>query len=237
MSGSSATHFNHELQPFENPVANLPAPLDDIPDRLEELVNWLSHGVGFLAAVGGFVVLLALAIESSDALMRTAVAIYGTSLVVLYLASTLYHMARTPRLRRAMKIFDHAAIFGLIAGTWTPFALGPLRATGHGWWLFGIVWGLALMGIALKLFYTGRFRLLSTGVYLGMGWLSLLVIGPMIETLPPPALKLLFAGGAAYTLGVVFYLWQRLPHNHGIWHGFVMAGSAFHFFAILRLLE
>lgn len=214
-----------------------PPPLvDDIPDRLEELVNWLSHGVGLLAALGGFVVLAMLALESGTPLMALALVIYGVSLITLYLASTLYHLARTPRLRRAMKIFDHAAIFGLIAGTWTPFALGPLRDTGHGWWLFGIVWGLALVGIALKLFFTGRFRLLSTGVYLGMGWLSLLVIGPMMETIPGPALTLLFAGGAAYTFGVIFYLWQRLPHNHGIWHFFVMAGSALHFFAILRLL-
>lgn len=206
-------------------------------DPIEELVNWLSHGIGFLAAIGGLVVLIVFAALQGSSAMIVAVSLYGASLVVLYLASTLYHMARTPRARRAFKIFDHAAIFGLIAGTWTPFALGPLQQTGHGWWTLGVVWGLAVLGIGFKLFYTGRFRLLSTGIYLGMGWLSLAVIGPLAEVAPPTALTWLIVGGLAYTLGVVFYLWRQLPFSHGIWHVFVLAGSTSHYFSVLALLD
>ncbi|TVQ95461.1 MAG: hypothetical protein EA398_17745 [Deltaproteobacteria bacterium] len=203
---------------------------------MEELVNWLTHGVGLLAAVGGFVFLLAIALGQASTPLLVGVVVYGVSLVTLYLASTLYHLARTPGMRRAMKIFDHAAIFGLIAGSWTPFLLGPLQETGHGWWFLGIVWGLAVLGIAMKLFFTGRFRLLSTGVYLGMGWLGLAIIGPLHGAAPPGVLFWLIAGGLAYTGGVVFYLWQRLPFNHGIWHGFVMAGSAAHYVAVVGLI-
>lgn len=208
---------------------------DDLESRVEELVNWLTHGVGLLAACGGLVLLVGLAINHGETTLTVGAAVYGVSLVTLYLASTLYHLSRTPRLRRAMRVFDHAAIFGLIAGSWTPFLLGPLRESGHAWTLLGVIWGIAVLGIALKLFYTGRFRLLSTGLYLGMGWLGLAIVGPLANLLSPWGFFWLVAGGVAYTVGVLFYLWNRLPFNHGIWHGFVMAGSGAHFLAVTSL--
>ena len=220
----------------DTPDEALGALQQDLEGRVEELVNWLSAGVGFLASICGLVVLLVMAVGNASPLMTGAVLIYGVSLVTLHCASTLYHISKTPRMRRAMKIFDHAAIFGLIAGSWTPFLLGPLQETQLGWTLFGVIWGLALIGIALKLFFVGRFRLLSTGVYLGMGWLALAIMGPLANTISEQAFFWLLAGGGAYTVGVVFYLWQRLPFNHGIWHGFVMAGGAAHFVAIVNLL-
>ena len=156
--------------------------------------------------------------------------VFCLSLVTLYAASTLYHSIPDPTLKRRMKVFDHCAIYALIAGTYTPFLLVSLRDRG-GWWMFALVWTLAAAGITFKLFYTGRFKGLSTIVYLAMGWVSLVAIKTFLERVPTSTLWWLLAGGLAYTLGTVFYM-SRARHAHAIWHGFVLAGSACHFVAV-----
>ncbi|MFA5057324.1 MAG: hemolysin III family protein [Opitutaceae bacterium] len=199
--------------------------------RGEELANSLTHGLGLILSVAGLSVLVTFAALRGDAWMVTGCAVFGGSLVLLYTASTLYHVWRTPRGKRWLRVFDHAAIFLLIAGTYTPFLLVSLRGP-WGWSLFGVVWALAVAGIVLKLFFTGRFRLLSTLLYLFMGWIVLIAFKPLAAALPRGSLMLLLAGGAAYTGGTGFYLWKRLPYHHAVWHLFVLAGSICHFLAV-----
>jgi len=157
--------------------------------------------------------------------------IYGSSLLILYLASTLYHGAKNPELKQKLNVFDHAAIYVLIAGTYTPFALVTLNGF-WGWLIFGIVWGIALIGLVLKLFYTGRFRKISTLAYVLMGWVVIIAIKPLINNLSGDGLFWLFIGGVFYTVGAVFYLLKKLPYSHGIFHVFVLLGSLSHFFAV-----
>ncbi|HZL46234.1 MAG TPA: hemolysin III family protein [Opitutaceae bacterium] len=199
--------------------------------RGEEIANSLTHGVGLLLSVAGLAVLVTFAALRGDAWAVTASAIFGASLVVLYTSSTLYHALRAPRLKQAVRIVDHVAIFLLIAGTYTPFMLVNLRGP-WGWSLFGVIWALAAAGVTLKLFFTGRFRVLSTLVYLFMGWLVVVAFKPLVAALPRDSLIMLFSGGLAYSLGTVFYLWKRLPYHHAVWHLFVLAGSVCHFFAV-----
>ena len=161
----------------------------------------------------------------------TATAIFGATLVLLYTSSTLYHSFRNEGTKRLLRKFDHAAIFLLIAGTYTPFLLVNLRGP-WGWSLFGVIWALAGAGVALKFWFTGRFRVGSTLLYIGMGWLVMVAVRPMQSNVPPAALWLLLAGGLSYTLGTVFYLWKRLPYHHAIWHLFVLGGSVCHFCAV-----
>jgi len=161
-----------------------------------------------------------------------SVSVYGTTLVLLYLASALYHGPRSPRRKERLRVLDHAAIFLLIAGTYTPFALVTLRGP-WGWSLFGIVWGLALAGVLLEVCSPGRFPVLSLSLYLGMGWLVVIAGKPLLAALPRGGMAWLVAGGLAYTLGVAFYLWRALPFHHAVWHLFVLAGSALQFFGIL----
>ena len=158
--------------------------------------------------------------------------IYGATLVLLFSASTLYHSLPWPRVKRTLKILDHSAIYLLIAGTYTPFLLGPLKGP-WGWSLFGVIWGLALGGVAFKLFFAGRFKLLSTLIYDGLGWIVVVAIRPLWHSLPLGGLLWLVAGGVFYTVGTVFYLGRRIPYNHAIWHVFVLAGSLCHFFSVL----
>ena len=200
--------------------------------RGEEMANSLTHGAGLALSIAGLSVLVTLAALRADAGTVVGCAVFGTSLVVLYAASTLYHALRARRWKRVLRVFDHAAIFLLIAGTYTPFMLANLRGP-WGWSLFGVVWALAAAGVVLKAFFTGRFDILSTLLYLFMGWLALLAIRPLMGALPHDSLVLLFAGGAAYTAGTLFYAWSRLPYHHAVWHLFVLAGSACHFFAVL----
>ena len=197
----------------------------------EEKANIITHGAGFLLAVVGLVFLLIYSAQMGEGLRIVSYALYGTSLVLLYLASTLYHSATDPKKKHYLKIFDHSAIYLLIAGSYTPFALVTLNGA-TGWLIFSLVWGLALAGIVFKLFFVKRFKIVSTLAYVAMGWICILVIEPIMNTLPTMGLVWLVAGGLAYTTGVVFYLWDRLPFNHTIWHLFVMAGSASHFIAI-----
>ena len=198
----------------------------------EELVNSCTHGVGLILSVAGFATLLSLAVMRGSALRIASCAVYGSTLMCLYAASTLYHSSRSRRLKRILRICDHSAIYLLIAGTYTPFLIVNLRG-GWGWSLFGIVWGLAMAGILFKLWFVEHFSVLSTVVYLLMGWLVIVAIRPMLHSVPPRGLLWLLTGGVLYTVGVVFYAWRKVPYNHAIWHGFVLAGSICHYFAVL----
>jgi hemolysin III len=199
--------------------------------RTEEAVNAVTHGIGAVAGAIALAVLVVLASRGGDVRDIVSVSIFGATLVLLYLASTLYHAARDPRTRARLKILDHAAIYLLIAGTYTPFALGALRG-GWGWSLFGIIWGLAVAGVLFKLYFTGRFRLASTLIYIGMGWLGLVAAVPLVASLSPMTLFWLVAGGLAYTAGTPFYQAGRFRYAHTVWHGFVLAGSVCHVVAV-----
>jgi len=197
----------------------------------QEAAAALTHGAGLLLFAAAVPVLITLAALNGTALHITAFSIYGGTLVLLYAASTLYHASRHPRTKHVLRVLDHAAIYLLIAGSYTPFALLSL----DGWVsvvLLTAVWSLALVGCVFKLFFTGRFERLSLAIYLGMGWLAVVVAKPVMDALPLAALALLVAGGILYTAGVLFYAWQRLPYNHAIWHVFVLAASICHFAAI-----
>jgi hemolysin III len=203
----------------------------------EELANRLTHGFGALLSIAGLVLLVAYSAMRGDAWIITSTAVYGASLVVLYTASTLYHSVSSARRRRVLQKIDHAAIYLLIAGTYTPFVLGPLRG-GWGWTLFGIVWGCAVVGIVFKLFladravFAGRADIISTIAYLAMGWLIVIAIKPLVAALPAGALWLLVAGGLCYSAGTLFYLWEKLPFNHAVWHVWVLGGSICHWAAV-----
>jgi len=198
---------------------------------MEEVMNAVTHGIGTLLAVAGLVLLTVFAYLNGSIWHIVSFSIYGTTLVLLYLASTLYHSFTNERVKRIFKILDHSAIYLLIAGTYTPFTLVPLHGV-LGWTVFSLVWGLAIIGIVLKVFFVGRYKVLSTLCYLGMGWFIVFAIKPLLATVPAFGMIWLFAGGLFYTLGSVFYLWKRLPYNHAIWHLFVLAGSISHFIAV-----
>ena len=194
----------------------------------EEFANALTHGVGALAALVGGIALVALAAMHGDRWRLVAAIVFATSLLLLYLASTLYHCARQPGAKARLKVFDHCAIYLLIAGTYTPFILIALRGD-VGWWLFGAIWTLAGLGVLFKLRYTGRFKLLSTLLYVAMGWLALVALDDW-------SFGWLVAGGVAYTLGTVFYHRPALRYSHAVWHLFVIAGSLCHYLAVLPLV-
>jgi hemolysin III len=198
---------------------------------IEERINSFTHGLGAVFALAAFCALVVSASWTQNIWHIVSSTVFGLSLIALYTASTLYHSAKLPSRKRRLKVLDHACIYVLIAGTYTPFTLGPLRGA-YGWTLFGIIWGLAIAGVVFKLFYTGRFRLASTLLYLGMGWLGLLVVIPIAQLIPDAA-NYLIAGGLCYTLGAIFYLIKRMPFQHGLFHIFVLAGSAFHYLSVL----
>jgi len=197
----------------------------------EEIANAITHGIGVVASVAGGAVLITLAAVHGDAWQVVAASVFVTALVLLYTASTLYHAIPHEVAKRRLKVLDHCAIFLLIAGTYTPFTLIGLRDS-WGWLLFGVVWSLAVAGIAFKLFFTGRFRRTSTLIYVAMGWLIILAIGPLVRSVPAMTVAWLLAGGVFYTLGTFFYHNARVPYSHAIWHGFVLAGSVSHFVAV-----
>ncbi len=198
----------------------------------EEIANSITHGIGALLSIGGMTVLVVFASLWGDVWRVVSLSIYGTTLIILYLSSTLYHFFSNPGVKNVFQIFDHSAIFLLIAGTYTPFTLVTIRG-GWGWSIFGVIWGIAVIGIVLKTFYTGRFNLVSTILYIVMGWLVVIAIKPIVNNLPGGGIAWLFIGGCCYTFGVIFYAWEKLPYNHAVWHLFVLAGSIAHFFAIL----
>lgn len=197
----------------------------------EEIANSVSHGVGFLAAVATIPILIVGALNDGAAAVVGAT-IFGTTMALLYLTSALYHALAPNRAKRVFQVLDHSAIYLLIAGTYTPFTLGVLRG-GWGWSLFGVIWGLAAIGILLKSLRGIRFPRLSTAVYLMMGWLVLIAAKPLVEHVPAWGLFWLAAGGVAYTAGVAFYA-SRMRYAHFVWHLFVLAGTACHVVAVLR---
>jgi hemolysin III len=198
----------------------------------EEIVHSAIHGLGIVLSIAGLIALVVTARRTGDPWDVVASAVYGVTLILLYLASTLYHGIPHARAKRVLRVLDHSAIYLLIAGTYTPFTLVSLRGP-WGWTLFGLIWGLAILGIVLKVVAMGRFRGLSLALYLGMGWLALVALRPLTAALAQGGLILLVLGGIAYTSGVLFYVRPRLPYHHAFWHAFVLAGSALHFFAIL----
>jgi hemolysin III len=210
----------------------MPSKPEPLYSPSEELANTLTHGFGILLSVAGLAVLVTRAALYGDAWQIVAAAIFGASMVLLYSSSTLYHCLKSESIKFFVRKVDHAAIYVLIAGTYTPFTLVNLRGP-WGWSLFGVIWGLALLGIVLKFWFTGRFRVISTLCYIGMGWLIIIALKPMLHAVPPAGLWLLLAGGLCYTAGTVFYLWKSLSFHHAYWHLFVLAGTVCHFFAVL----
>jgi len=198
----------------------------------EEIANAITHGVGWLGSIVGLAVLVSFAAVTGGALRVVSCVVFGTTLVLLYAASTLYHALRGVRAKLVFRALDHSAIFLLIAGTYTPLALVAIGGA-WGWALFGAVWSLAVIGVLLSTLAHGRWRWLSMTLYLTMGWLVVVAVKPLVAALATPALVLIVLGGLAYTGGLGFYAWRRLPYAHAVWHVFVLTGSVFHFFAVL----
>jgi hemolysin III len=205
----------------------------------EEIANSIIHGLGVGLSVAALTMLIVFAAQAGNPWAMGAGIVYGISLVLEYTASTLYHSFPQPRVKHIFKILDHAGIYMLIAGTYTPFCLltlrdAPLGPFDHvGLWLFGIVWTLTVVGIATEAFWTYRPRWVSAVVYLAMGWLVVLAIQPLVANLAPQGVWLLAAGGLCYTVGTIFYVLKKVRYMHAIWHVFVLAGSILHFIAVL----
>ena len=210
--------------------------LHSSPDQdqspFEELVNTVTHGLGLLLSIGGLALLVTLSSIYGTAWHVVGTSIYGASLVLLFAASTCYHAVPDCGAKRRLRVAEQALIFVLIAGTYTPFTLAAMKA-GWGWSLFGIVWGLAIGGIILNTLRFHRHASISVALYLGLGWLGLVSIFPLMDALTLSGLTWLIAGGIAYSVGVMFLAWRELPLHHGIWHIFVLIGSLCHYFAVL----
>ncbi|MUG69685.1 hemolysin III family protein [Paenibacillus validus] len=197
----------------------------------QERANAISHGIGAVLSVAALVLLVVRSSLYGTPWHIVSFAIFGVSLILLYVCSTLLHSARKERWINLFEIMDHAAIYVLIAGTYTPFLLVTIRSP-LGWSLFGVVWGLALAGIIFKLFFVKRFNVLSTIFYIAMGWMIILAFRPLVQQLPEPGVMWLVIGGILYTFGTVFYLWRKIPYHHAIWHTFVLLGSVSHFISV-----
>lgn len=198
----------------------------------EEIASSVLHGIGVMLAIAGLAVLVVFASRYGDAWHVIGCAMFGAALVMCLTTSTLYHSIQAKPMRPILRTLDHLAIFVLIAGTYTPFTLVSLKGP-WGWSLFGVIWALAFAGIALRLVLNGRAHKVLVSIYLAMGWAVIVAAKPMLIHLAPGGLVLLALGGVAYSVGVIFYKWRALPYNHAIWHAFVMAGAALHFFAVL----
>lgn len=196
-----------------------------------ELANIVTHGIGVLASIAALCLLVVIAVRGGDVWEIVGVSIFGATLILLYLSSTLYHAAHSPMLKARLKVLDHSAIYLLIAGSYTPFMLGVLRG-GWGWSMFGVIWGLAVAGVVFKLFLTGKFPVLSTLIYVLMGWLVVIAAVPMLTLMTRETLAWLVAGGVTYTAGTAFYHNERIRHAHAIWHLFVLGGSLCHAIAV-----
>ncbi len=201
----------------------------------EEIAHSITHGIGAGLSIVGLVVLVILAARRGDVYQIVSFSIYGASLIILYLASTLYHSFQRPRLKHVFKIIDHAAIYLLIAGTYTPFLLVGIRGR-LGWTLLVIIWGLAVLGVSFKAFFIHRFEKLSVLAYILMGWLSVAMMKELWANIPVGGVIWLAAGGVAYTVGVIFYALRKTPYMHAVWHLFVLGGSLCHYFAVLLYL-
>ena len=198
----------------------------------EEIANSTIHGVGLALGVVALAILVVLACVQGTSRHVVSCSIYGSTLVILYLSSTLYHALQNPKAKKVFKTIDHCSIYLLIAGTYTPFTLVTLRG-GWGWTLFGIIWGLAVFGILFKIFHTGKYKFVSTIVYLAMGWLVIIAVKPLFISLSLTGFIWLLAGGLSYSFGVIFYAFDRISFFHAIWHLFVLGGSMCHFFAVV----
>jgi hemolysin III len=198
---------------------------------LEERINIVSHGIGFIFSILALISLVLHSAMNGDLIDIISFSIFGLSLILLYTASTVYHSSKEKKVRRRLRVFDHASIYVLIAGTYTPFALITFGGT-IGWFIFGLTWGIALIGIILKLFYTGRFKILSTLMYIAMGWLIIFFIQPLTNNLSSTGLIWLLIGGLSYTIGAVIYAIKKIKFNHATFHIFVLAGSFSHFLAV-----
>ena len=197
----------------------------------EERINISSHAFGLLLSIAALALLVTHATASGDVWHIVSFSIFGSSLIILFAASTIYHSARDPGLRARLRVVDHASIYVLIAGTYTPFTLVTLNGS-VGWTIFAITWGMALSGIVLKLFFTGRYQLVSTLMYVFMGWIIVFAISPLIDNLHPDGLSWLVAGGIAYTVGAILYGIKKIKFNHAIFHIFVLFGAFCHFMAV-----
>lgn len=202
---------------------------------LHEIFNSITHGIGVLLSVAALVLLIVFgSLRDADAWKIVSFSIYGASLIILYMASTLFHAFREGKTKNFFQVFDHSSIYVLIAGTYTPFCLVSLRGP-WGWTLFGVIWGCAILGVLFKIFfYTDKLRFISTALYVAMGWMIIIALGPLIRNVPAGGLYWLLAGALSYSCGVIFYLWRKFRWNHVIWHLFVLGGSISHFFAIFN---
>jgi hemolysin III len=201
----------------------------------EEIMNSVTHGIGAALSVAGLTVLVVLSVLYGNVTQVVSFSIYGASLIILYVASTLYHSFQQPKVKRVFRIIDHASIFLLIAGTYTPFLLLGVQGT-WGWTFLIVIWGLAILGVSFKALFINRLQKLSVLMYVLMGWLSVLVIKSLLINIPVGGLIWLAVGGAAYTIGVIFYALKKIPYMHGVWHLFVLIGSLCHYFAVLLYL-
>jgi len=204
--------------------------------KSEEIWNAILHGIGSGLAIAALTILVVYASLYGNAWHIVSFSIYGFSLILLFVISTLYHSFPKGKAKDLFEIFDHSAIYLLIAGSYTPFTLLPLRGA-LGWSFFGVIWGLAIVGIVFKVFWVKRFVIFSTSIYIFMGWMIIFAIKPLMQSIPFISLLFLILGGVAYTFGAIFYIWRKLKYHHAIWHVFVLGGSIFHFFTILFLLD
>ncbi len=199
---------------------------------LEEKINVISHLIGVILGVIGLIFLTLKAIQYGDIWHLISFPVFGISIILLYTASTVYHNSKVLKVRKRLNVFDHASIYVLIAGTYTPYTLVSLHGTNMGWIVFGIAWGAALIGIILKLFYIGKFRVISTIMYVVMGWIIIIAIKSLMENLAYEGVMWLFAGAIAYMIGALLYSIQKIPYNHAIFHIFVLIGTICHFISI-----
>ncbi|GIP21388.1 hemolysin III family protein [Paenibacillus sp. J22TS3] len=203
--------------------------------RREEIANAVTHGIGALLSVAALVLLIVFSSTKGTVWHVVSFTVYGISMLMLYCSSTLVHSFKEGKLKDLFEFFDHSSIYLYIAGTYTPFLLVAIRGT-LGWSLFGVVWGIALLGVVFKAYFVKRFLFLSTLFYLLMGWLIVIAWQPLMAAVPAAGMELLVIGGIMYTLGTIFYVWRAFPYHHAIWHLFVLAGSVLHFFAIFLYL-
>ena len=199
---------------------------------VEEIINASTHGFGILLSIVGLAVLVAFASIDGSPMLITSCAIFGASLIFSYSSSTLYHAITNEKVKQIFRQFDHASIYFLIAGTYTPIVLVSLGGV-WGWTIFGVIWLTAIVGIVLKFVYPHRFKKLSVTLYLIMGWFVVIAIKQLMENMDSGGLWLMLIGGLFYSVGVIFYLWKSLPYNHAIWHLFVLSGSISHYFMVL----
>lgn len=206
--------------------------LDTSQTRAEEIGNALTHAVGALLSIVAIILLTSFAPHQNDTVKLVSGIVFGCTLLLMYVSSTVYHSMNCPKVKHLFRILDHASIYLLIAGSYTPFVLVTLKGS-LGWTMFTIIWSLAFAGVLFKLFFVHKFELLSTIIYLLMGWMALIVVKPLYQLLPLAGLAYIVAGGLCYSVGVIFFIWERLKFSHVLWHLFVLAGSTCHFLAVL----